>query len=260
MTDLAMTTASLPTLRDVARRAGVSIRTVRRVIAEEPYVAATVREKVRRILDATGYSPNPIARSLRTRTTTDILALVVAESPELSDFQVARILALESALWSAGFSLNVRFLRHGESTNGRALLQGSLARRPAGVAVFLAGHRDPRRLDSLLAGTRLPCVVVDAPAPAADHLTVDRPGGVQAAVRHLADRGRRRIAYLGQNGLSPRAPRTRSAGPASRPAFLHRPPRPRPGKRRTSGEPEAEARRSPGLFRRNGAGTSGRIA
>ena len=53
------------TIKDVAERAGVSLKTVSRVINNEPSVHARTREKVQREIDALGYQPDPSARSLR---------------------------------------------------------------------------------------------------------------------------------------------------------------------------------------------------
>ena len=53
------------TIKDVAEQAGVSLKTVSRVINNEPSVHASTREKVQRAIDALGYRPDPSARSLR---------------------------------------------------------------------------------------------------------------------------------------------------------------------------------------------------
>ena len=52
------------TINDVARLAGVSKRTVSRVLNESPVVAKSSREKVQRIISELGYHPNPQARGL----------------------------------------------------------------------------------------------------------------------------------------------------------------------------------------------------
>ncbi len=54
-----------PTIKDVAKRAGVSLKTVSRVINREASVRADTREKVERAIEALGYQPDLSARSLR---------------------------------------------------------------------------------------------------------------------------------------------------------------------------------------------------
>ncbi|QEE26161.1 LacI family transcriptional regulator [Rhodanobacter glycinis] len=54
-----------PTIKDVAHHAGVSLKTVSRVINHEPAVRSETREKVERAIAQLGYRPDPSARSLR---------------------------------------------------------------------------------------------------------------------------------------------------------------------------------------------------
>jgi LacI family transcriptional regulator, galactose operon repressor len=55
-----------PTIKDVAERAQVSLKTVSRVINDEPSVQARTRERVQQAIAELGYQPDPSARSLRT--------------------------------------------------------------------------------------------------------------------------------------------------------------------------------------------------
>jgi DNA-binding LacI/PurR family transcriptional regulator len=66
------------TLRDVADRAGVSIRTVSNVVSGYEHVSARMRERVMAAIAELDYRPNPVARTLRTGRT-GVLALVVPE-------------------------------------------------------------------------------------------------------------------------------------------------------------------------------------
>ena len=53
-----------PRIEDVAREAGVSPKTVSRVLNNEPNVRDEMRQRIRAAMDALGYRPNPSARSL----------------------------------------------------------------------------------------------------------------------------------------------------------------------------------------------------
>src|SRR6059058_2775087 len=72
---------SLPTLDQVAARAGVGRGTVSRVVNGSKQVSPQAREAVQRAIDKLGYVPNRAARALVTRRT-DAVALVVSESEE----------------------------------------------------------------------------------------------------------------------------------------------------------------------------------
>ena len=52
------------TIKDVARMSGVSISTVSRVINDSKPVSSNIRDRVFKVIEETGYVPNPVARSL----------------------------------------------------------------------------------------------------------------------------------------------------------------------------------------------------
>ncbi len=57
----------MPSLRDVAALAGVSIATVSNVVNNSKHVTAETRERVERAITRTGYVPNQAARALASR-------------------------------------------------------------------------------------------------------------------------------------------------------------------------------------------------
>ena len=65
-------------IKAVAERAGVSVSTVSRVLNNNPTVARSLAVRVMRAVEETGYRPNGIARSLRTRTFSSIMFCVGA--------------------------------------------------------------------------------------------------------------------------------------------------------------------------------------
>jgi LacI family transcriptional regulator len=81
------------TLDDVARRAGVSPKTVSRVLNNEPHVKAAVRERVREAAAALSYQPNLVAQSLVTRRS--YLIGLVYENPSPSYVVELQMGALE---------------------------------------------------------------------------------------------------------------------------------------------------------------------
>ncbi|MBF8983529.1 LacI family DNA-binding transcriptional regulator [Lutibacter sp. B2] len=76
------------TIKDVAKRAGVSISTVSRVINSSKPVSSEIHQKVSSIIEETGYVPNPIARSLVMKKSRLIGVLV----PDVSNFFIGEIL------------------------------------------------------------------------------------------------------------------------------------------------------------------------
>ncbi len=78
---------SRATIRDVAKRAGVSHQTVSRVINGDPLVTPETRARVDAAIAELGYQPNAIDRSLATGCTHALACL----APDLTDFTFARI-------------------------------------------------------------------------------------------------------------------------------------------------------------------------
>ena len=76
----------MATIRDVAKRAGVSPITVSRVINNFDYVSEENRRRVHEAIAELGYVPNTVARSLRSKRT-NTLALVLTD---VANPQVAR--------------------------------------------------------------------------------------------------------------------------------------------------------------------------
>lgn len=184
-----------PTMRDVAALAGVSIKTVSRVVNAEPGVRPERQERVLDAVRALDYRHNANASSLRRadrKTATIGLLLENAANP----FSAALFRAIEDAarrrdiLVFAGSSDE-------DGERERAILQALASRRVDGIIMVpVTSHHRRRhhvqRLDR-------PIVLVDRLAGDldADSVTVDNRGGASQAVRHLAAHGHRRIAFLG---------------------------------------------------------------
>lgn len=109
------------TLKDVARRAGVSIKTVSNVIHDYPHIRVTTRERVERAIAELGYTPNQTARNLRLGRT-GVLALAV---PDLALSYFAELAgSVIEAAEELGFAVQV------EQTGGTREREIDLLRTP----------------------------------------------------------------------------------------------------------------------------------
>jgi DNA-binding LacI/PurR family transcriptional regulator len=192
-----MTTAQRPTLEAVAARAGVSRATVSRVVNGSTTVAEPIREAVKRAVDELGYVPNLAARSLVTQRT-DSIALVMPEAATrvFSDDQVfpGIIRGVSQELEAADKQLVLMLA--GSPAGHQRVERYTTGRHVDGVLFASLHGADP--LPGTLARLGIPVVVSgrplgDVPVPYVD---VDHVGGVTAAVRHMIDGGRRRIATI----------------------------------------------------------------
>ncbi|MFE0388369.1 LacI family DNA-binding transcriptional regulator [Streptomyces bungoensis] len=179
-------------LKDVAERAGVSIKTVSNVVNNYPHVTPAMRARVQAAIDELGYRPNLTARHLR-KGRTGIIALAV---PELGNPYFAELAgAVIDAAAEHEFTVLLDHTR-GEREQEILVSQGFRARVIDGLILSpLALEAEDLRSRSddvplVLLGER----EYDLPF---DHIAIDNVAAARCAVRHLLGRGRTRIAYLG---------------------------------------------------------------
>ncbi len=182
------------TIHDVARRAGVSSRTVTNVLNDYKWVSEETRARVRRAIDELDFVPNPVARNLRLGRT-GLLALAV---PNLMTSYFAELSeALVDAATQRGFGVVIELTKAdpGEErrlleTRTRSRLFDGLISSPLGLS--------PAELHEIKCA--IPVVMLGERVPGDfDHVGVDNVQAATDAVEHLIAIGRRRIAAIGQD-------------------------------------------------------------
>ncbi|MDA8292386.1 MAG: LacI family DNA-binding transcriptional regulator [Actinomycetota bacterium] len=183
-----------PTLRDVARLAGVSIKTVSRVVNGDAEVADLTAGRVRDAIGSLGYRPNPLARSLRTGRD-EAIGLVVETIGD--PFFAAVTEAVEEAAREAGLFLMIASAG-ATVAEERAVVLGLLHRSVSGLIVV------PCLLDYAheqlpIGPGAVPVVFIDRTPDGldADTVVVDNEDSARRATAHLVARGHRRIAFVG---------------------------------------------------------------
>lgn len=180
------------TIKDVARHCGYSFKTVARVIAKNPTVAAEIREKVQQSIDALGYQPNISARNLRGETSY-VIGLVY-EHP-LADIQAGSL----EACRHAGYFLQIMPARQGAPDLLANLLDICRRQRMAGLLLTPPFSENERLVEELHDnGVMVARIISAREAPDSPHPTAyvdDFHGACQIAV-HLITRGHRRIGFI----------------------------------------------------------------
>ncbi|GAA4075090.1 LacI family DNA-binding transcriptional regulator [Nonomuraea soli] len=183
-------------MNDVARAAGVALKTVSRVVNGEPGVNESTAARVREAIQELGYSRNEGARMLR-RGRTATIGLVIEDVGD--PFYAGLSRAVEESVIRHGYLLLTG--SSGEDPGReRELVRAFCDRRVDGLIVIPAGSDHTYLRPELDAGT--PAVFVDRPpGPGIDADTVlcDNAGGAALAVGHLLRHGHRRIAFLGDS-------------------------------------------------------------
>jgi LacI family gluconate utilization system Gnt-I transcriptional repressor len=187
------------TLADVARLAQVSPITVSRALRGERAVDAELVARVQTAVQQLGYLPDPAARALASRHSSQIVVLV----PMLSNALFVDLLeAVQRKLHSAGFQM-LMGITHYDPLEEEALLRQLLLHRPAGVLVTGFERTDAAR--KLIAQSRIPCVhLMEAHGDEGVYSVgfSQKDAGAEMT-RHLLGRGYRRIAFVGAQ-LDPR--------------------------------------------------------
>ncbi|NUR79325.1 MAG: LacI family DNA-binding transcriptional regulator [Dermatophilaceae bacterium] len=204
-------------LRDVAERAGVSVKTASNVLNNHPHVKASTRERVEAAMAELHYRPNLSARSLKHgRAGFLALAVPAMDSPYFAEL-AARITEEAAAL---GFIVLLD-VTGGDADAERVVLEGMRSHVIDGVIfspLALSADEISRRADSL------PMVLLgERPVPTGfDHVAVDSVSASRAATEHLVAQGRRRIAAIGREAVKGTASeRLRGYRQALRAAGLH---------------------------------------
>lgn len=201
------------TLRDVAVKAGVSVRTVSNVVNGFQHIAPGTRARVQAALEELNYRPNLVARSLR-QGRTGIIMLVL---PEINVSYFGE-LAHEVVDYASSLGCTVQIDESGGDPQREKQLLTSLAQ--AGwVDGVLFSSLGLRGVDLAgLAGTR-PIVLLGerTAGTALDHVGIDNVEASRQAVAHLIERGRTRVAAIGGSGGARDAtPSTGSRGTSRR--------------------------------------------
>lgn len=184
-----------PTMKDVAARAGVGLKTVSRVVNGEAGVTPDTERRVQEAIDALGFRRNDSARVLRKgRTATVGLVLEDLADPFYGPLNraVEEVARAHGALLVNGSSAE-------DPDRERELALALCARRVDGLIVIPAGD-DHRYLEpEIRAGVAT--VFVDRPAGRieADVVLSDSFGGARGGVAHLIAGGHRRIGFIGDH-------------------------------------------------------------
>ena len=210
------------TLYDVARRAGVSIATVSRVLHGQEPVRETTRARVRLAIEELGYVPDGAAQSLA-RSRKDVIGLVCVEhtglKPDQYDIESMSLLfydevmrGVEARIRELSWSLLITFLREDENSGTTLPADGPVQSR----LLSLSG-----KVDGLLIGEgvvpspvvtrlakRVPVVVLagDTAQRGVDVVSADNWSGAHALVEHLvAGHGRHRLFHIDGPATAPDA-------------------------------------------------------
>ncbi len=178
------------TIRDVARRAGVGLGTVSRVLNNSPLVSPATRQRVLDVIAELQYRPSPMARGLSLGKTLTIATIVpFFTRPSV----VERLRGIEANLAGSGYNLVVFNV---EDVARRDAYLRDLPRKERSDGVLIISLPPHEQEVARFKQAGVPVVLIDTYAPGLPCVVVDNQLGGYLATQHLIDLGHRRIAYL----------------------------------------------------------------
>lgn len=185
---------AVPTIADVAERAGVSPATASRALSSYGRVSAATVEKVRAVADELGYRPNEIARAMRVGSTRIIGLVMIADFTNAffdratkAIVDAARVRGYQALITNTDEDVEVE----------RQAVQTLLGRQVDGLIVVPSLSADYSHLRAADLGGR-PIVLIDRRIDGLDvtAVTTDDFSGTRAAVLDAAAKGHRRMGFL----------------------------------------------------------------
>jgi DNA-binding LacI/PurR family transcriptional regulator len=184
-----------PTIKQVAKAAGVSTQTVSRVINDRPDVAPDTRERILTTIDELGYQPSALARSLiQQRSYT--LGVVTAGLKHIGPSRTLN--GITSAAEEAGYSLLLKELSRFDADDVIPIFQALVARHVDGIIWAVPEVGENRNWVSKQSfDLKIPMVYLAMePKENISTVGIDNYLGGQIAMSHLLEQGYRRIGHI----------------------------------------------------------------
>jgi len=183
----------LATMKDVARRAGVSPSTVSHVINKNRFVSEAIADKVNAAVEQLNYAPSALARSLKLNQTRTLGMLLTASS---NPFYSEVVRGVERSCYERGYSL-ILCNTDGDAERMNRSLETLLQKRVDGLLLMCTENHRPSK-DAISRYPSLPIVMMDwAPFDGANDVIQDNAllGG-EMATEYLIRQGYHKIACI----------------------------------------------------------------
>lgn len=182
---------SRPTVRDVARQAGVSLGTVSRVLNGVPEVSPDIQKRVKTAIRELGFVPHGVAQSLRSRSSRAVACIIPNIGLPLFSQHVA---GAENVLQRMGYSI-VLMNTHDDAQRERDAFSLVEQRRLDGVITSITSEANLQFLQRSRE-TGFPVVLLERDVQGIDSVLADHRAGARKATEYLLALGHRRISLI----------------------------------------------------------------
>jgi LacI family transcriptional regulator len=183
-------------IKDIAKKAGVSISTASYALNGIPKVGKETRNRILQIANDLQYVPNSFAKSLKTHKT-HVIGLFVSHMDSPYYFEI--IQGIDEILRDSGYDFIIAKIMADTSTGYMMIRDHRID-----AAIILGGAYVPKARMAEIAKSGLPICITDCPAypaleaaPNIQFAEVDNVGGVRQVLDHLVEHGYRKIAFMG---------------------------------------------------------------
>jgi LacI family transcriptional regulator len=189
-------------MQDVAALAGVSLKSVSRVVNREPGVSTELAQRVELAVQRLGYRHNLVASTLRSGRRTASIGVLVQD---LSNGFCSGILrAVEDTARTRGVVVMAASTDE-DGAREQELVDGLVSRRIDGLILMTTGLDLSWLTEEIAAGLMVVAVDRSPVVPVLDSVVIDNQGASAEAVGHLIAHGHRRIGFLGDADSIPTA-------------------------------------------------------
>ncbi len=183
-------------IKEVAKKAGVGIATVSRVINKSGSVKRETREKIEKVIDELGYRPNEIARSM-TSQKTRLVAFVLPNCYHL--FFSELLYYVEQEMSNAGYK--VMICNSSEKLEKEIVFLDMLRNNRADAVILLTNNDIEKYLD-----LRFPIISFDRRFASVPFVASDNFAGGIMAARRLLEKGCKKLLYIGDDAQGDNTP------------------------------------------------------
>jgi LacI family transcriptional regulator len=183
-------------MADVAKAAGVSLATVGRVIHNNGYVAEDKRKEIEQIIKDMGYVPNKMAQALKYSQSKLIGHMTLFNQNMLYE-KISS--AIDASAVNKGYHV-LTLASHFNQGEEAQQIEELIGRRVEGIIITSNFSIDPNLITKLV-DIRIPVVMIERAydMPFVDRVLVDDFKGAYDAVKHILEKGHRRVGFIGKD-------------------------------------------------------------
>lgn len=183
------------TIYDIAKKAGVSVSTVSRVLNGKSNVSEALREQVQKVLDENHYTPSAIARGLA-NSSAHLIGVLTQDIRNRHHADMAYVIEQDFARWGYGCIL----CNTGTSLEMQSVYLRMMAERKVDGVILLGSIFQTTHIQQEIAKylSSVPVVLINGYLPLENMYSVisDEYGAVKEAIRHFAERGHSQIGFI----------------------------------------------------------------